>query len=186
MFKSRHNYPFCSLKHSVGYLPYTENSRAIKVKDVTALLHCQVSRNWRWWHKLQDKFNDWHFSPTFHYGSGKIVVLNWRNNCSVKCHIILLLTWLNNILPSTKKYLERLTGICDIERFNLMDDTSIAGPDLTWLFKSICCCKCYSSWRFLKQLFKPSEYASWKLSFSHTKKPKRQVGWFWSHILSFH
>ena len=37
MFKSRHNYPFCSLKHSVGYLPYTENSRAIKVKDGTAL-----------------------------------------------------------------------------------------------------------------------------------------------------
>ena len=102
----------------------------------------------------------------------------------MKCLTILVITWLNNILPSTKKYLERLTGIYDIDRFNLKDDTSIAGPDLTWLLKSICCCKCYSSWRFLKQLFKPGEYAWWKLSFSHTKKPKRQVGWFWSHILS--
>ena len=29
--------PFSWAKNSVGYLPYTENSRAIKVKDLTAL-----------------------------------------------------------------------------------------------------------------------------------------------------
>ena len=72
MLKSRHNYPFCSLKHSVGYLPYTENSRAIKVKDVTALYIVRSAG-------IGDgdiNSNDWHFSPTFHYGSGKIVVLN--------------------------------------------------------------------------------------------------------------
>ena len=34
---ARHNYPFCWAKNSVGYLPYTKNSRAIKVKELTAL-----------------------------------------------------------------------------------------------------------------------------------------------------
>ena len=48
----------------------------------------------------------------------------------------------NNSLPSqipSKKYLERLTSIFDVDIFNLNDDNSLVDPDVNCLFKSIRC-----------------------------------------------
>ena len=45
----------------------------------------------------------------------------------------------NNSLPSqitSKKYLERLTSIFDVDIFNRNDDNSLIDPDLNCVFKS--------------------------------------------------
>ena len=91
-----------------------------------------------------------------------------------------------NILPSqipSKKYLERLTSIFDVDIFHLNDDNSLIDPDLNCLFKSICC-KYYSPLSFNQQ-FKPDESALAKLSFFHTniRSLKSNLDDFQCHIL---
>ena len=114
------------------------------------------------------------------------------NNCSVN-YLITALTLrmhahgqFNNSLASqitSKKYLERLTSIFDVDIFNLNDDNSMVDPDLNCLFKSIRC-KYYSPLSF-KQQFKPNESALSKLPFFHTniRSLRSNLDDFQCHIL---
>ena len=81
----------------------------------------------------------------------------------------------NNSLPSqitSKKYLERLTSIFDVDIFNLNDDNSLIDPGLNCVFKSICC-KYYSPLSFNQQ-FKHDESGLSKVSFSFPYKYQKR------------
>ena len=92
----------------------------------------------------------------------------------------------NNILPSqipTKRYLQRLTSIFDVDMFNLNEDNSMVDPELNCLFQNIRC-KYYSPLSF-KQPFKPNESAFSKLPFFYTniRSLRSNADDFQCHIL---